>query len=52
VYDVFEESLSSCGPNLVKSKLHPEKENKNEENFIVGTHEATGDDSMNGNVIK
>jgi hypothetical protein len=36
----------------VPSKLHPEKENTNEENFIVGTHEATSDDNMNGNVIK
>lgn len=51
IYDVYKESLSSCGPNVVPSKLHPGKENQNEENFIVGTHEATGDDNMNGNVI-
>ena len=52
-YDVYDECLSSCGPNLVPSKLRPVKEKKNEEdNFNVGTTEATGSDKIiNGNVI-
>ncbi|KAK3585960.1 hypothetical protein CHS0354_038504 [Potamilus streckersoni] len=40
-FDVYQESLSSCGPNEVPSKLRPEKERPNKEKFFVGSREAT-----------
>ncbi|KAK3585357.1 hypothetical protein CHS0354_004630 [Potamilus streckersoni] len=40
-FDVYQESLSSCGPNEVPSKLHPEKERQNKEKFFVGSPTCT-----------
>jgi hypothetical protein len=50
-FDVYQESLSSCGPNEVPSKLRPEKERQNKEKFFVGSREATCVNNISENVI-
>ncbi|KAK3584943.1 hypothetical protein CHS0354_021826 [Potamilus streckersoni] len=50
-FDVYQESLSSCGPNEVPSKLRPEKERQDNEKFFVGSCEATCVNNINENVI-
>ena len=48
-FDVYDESLSSCGPNLVPAKLRPVREKKNEEDkFHVA---PAGEENSSGNAI-
>ncbi|KAK3593397.1 hypothetical protein CHS0354_021972 [Potamilus streckersoni] len=48
-FDVYQESLSSCGLNEVPSKLRPEKERQNKEKFFVRSREETKYD--NGKLV-